>query len=177
MGVEAVYWIALGVGLALLTLAVLLGDLLDALHVDLFDVGVPVAPVFFGAVAAFGAGGLLGIKAFELGTGGSVVTGVGAGVGVGFLVGLLFAALRRQESVEGFEISKLVGARGRVTLAVGPGRVGRAAVQFAGMTRSLSATSSEEISVGEEVVVLDTVGQVIKVARPRPAPSSATSGE
>ena len=172
MGVETVYWIAMGVGLGLLALSLLVGDILDALHLDVFDVGVPVVPVFFAALGAFGAGGLLGMEAFDLGARGSIVTGLGTGVGVGALTALLFAALRRQESAEGFEISKLVGARGRTTLAIAPGRVGRVSIHHAGMTRSLSATSQETIATGEEVVVTDVVGQVLTVTRATPPGAS-----
>jgi membrane protein implicated in regulation of membrane protease activity len=43
------------------------------------------------------------------------------------------------------------------------------------MTRSLTATSKEEIPAGEEVVVRDVVGNVLTVARPE-APEGAGAG-
>lgn len=163
--VEFAYWIALGAGLGLLILSLLLGDVFDFFNLEIAGGDFAAAPVFFAATAAFGAGGLIGIKGFEFGTGGSIYLGLGTGVSMGALTGLLFFALRRQESVEGFEMSKLVGLRGRCTVAVGPGRVGRVTVQFAGMSRALTARSGEEIAVGEEVVIQDVIGTTITVAR------------
>ncbi|MGH2556018.1 MAG: NfeD family protein [Actinomycetota bacterium] len=174
-GLELVYWLTLGIGLGFLILSIVLGDIFDFFDIDIGDAGVPIAPVFLGAVSAFGAGGLIAIEAFGFGTGGSITMGLATGAAVGVLVGLLFALLGRQEGKEGFELGKLVGERGRSTLAMGPGRTGRVAVHFAGMTRSLTATSKEEIPAGEEVVVRDVVGNVLTVARPE-APEGAGAG-
>jgi hypothetical protein len=128
-GLELAYWLALGIGLAILSVSLVLGDVLDFFDIDIGDVGVPIVPVFFGAIAAFGAGGLIGVKAFGFGTGGSIALGLVGGVGAAGLVVLLFSMLGRQESKEGFELAKLVGERGRSVLAMGPGRTGRVSVQ------------------------------------------------
>jgi membrane protein implicated in regulation of membrane protease activity len=163
---EAAYWLALAVGLGLLVLSLLLGDLFDFLDFLAFDFlggDFSAAPVFFTATGAFGAGGLLGLNAFGLGTGGSVLAGLGCAVVLGGLAALLFAALRRQESREGFNISQLVGARGRCTLAIEPGRTGRVSIHHAGMTRSLSATSDTSVASGEEIVVVDAIGSTLSV--------------
>lgn len=172
MSLEAVYWLALGLGLGLLVLALVVGDIFDFLDFDLAGADVSAAPVFFSATSAFGAGGLLGIKAFGVGAAASVFLGLGTGAGMGMLTALLFLVLRRQESTEGFELSQLVGQRGRCTVPVGPGRKGRVSVRHAGMTRALTATSNEEIAAGEEVVVRDVVGNVLTVARAAGAPGS-----
>lgn len=169
MGLELVYWLALGVGLGFLAVSVIVGELFDALNLDFGDTGVPVIPVLFASLAAFGAGGLLGIEAFGFGRGGSVLTGLGTSVVVGGLTAGMFGLLRRQESKEGFELSKLVGQRGRSTLAIAPGHTGRVSIHFAGMTRSLSATSAEDIPAGQEIVVIDVVGNVLTVSRPAAA--------
>lgn len=165
MSLELVYWITLGLGLGLLVLSLLLGDVFDFLNLDLAGGDFAATPVFLAAVSAFGAGGLIGLKAFGLATGGSIVTGLGTGVAMGGLTALLFLALRRQESVEPFELSQLVGARGRCTVAITPGRRGRVSVHHAGMTRSFAATSSEAIAEGEEVVVRDVLGTVLTVSK------------
>ncbi|MBI4259827.1 MAG: hypothetical protein HY658_04610 [Actinobacteria bacterium] len=169
MALEAVYWVTLGVGLGILAISLLLGDIFDFFDVDIGDTGLPIIPVFFAAMSAFGAGGLLGIELFGLGTRGSVVTGLGVGLGAGALTALLFAALRRQETHEGFELSHMIGERGMCTLSLGPGRVGKVSVHHAGMTRSFPATSDETIGAGEEVVVRDVVGETMRVARPETA--------
>lgn len=166
MPLELIYWITLGVGLGLLVLSLLLGDVFDVLNLEIGGGDFAAGPVFFAATAAFGAGGLLATNAFGMGPGSSVAAGLGAGAGMGGLTALLFLALRSQEAGPGFEISQLVGLRGRCTLATGPGRTGRVQVRHAGMQRSLPATSTEEIAVGDEVVVTAVVGSVLTVARP-----------
>jgi membrane-bound ClpP family serine protease len=162
---ELVYWVTLGVGLSVLAISVLFGEILELLDIELGDTSLPVVPVFFAAVSTFGAGGLLGIYGFELGRGGSIAAGLGTGVVGGGLAALLFALLRRQEGAEGFDLASLVGERGRCTLTVGPDRVGRVSVQHAGMTRSFSARSDEEIHPGEEVVIRDVVAGTVTVSR------------
>lgn len=164
---ELIYWITLGVGLGMLALSVLIGDVFDFLDFDIGGTDLAVAPMFFTAAAAFGAGGLIGTEAFGFGQGGSILTGLGTGAAAGGLTGLLFAALRRQEATDTFELNQLIGQRGRCSLAVGPGRVGKVSVSHAGMTRTFSASSDEEIASGEEVVVRDVIGSQLTVARPR----------
>lgn len=167
MTLEAVYWLVLAVGLGMLVLALVVGDFLDFLDFDLPGTDVAAGPVFFAATAAFGAGGLLGLQVFELSEGGSLLSGLGTGVVVGGLTAALFAALRRQEAAGGFDKTQLVGVRGRCTLAVAPGKVGRVTVRHEGMSRSFTATSSETIAAGEDIVVQDVVGGSLTVAPAR----------
>lgn len=164
LSLEIVYWAALGLGLGLLALSLILGDVFDFLDLDLPG-DVSIVPVFFAAVAAFGAGGLFGLKAFGFQTGGSILLGLGGGVVMGGVTALLFAVLGRQEAKEGFETHKLIGLRGRLTLATGPAKIGKVQVTYEGMTRSLSATSLEEIPAGHDVKITDVVGRNLTVAR------------
>lgn len=183
MTLEAVYWLALGIGLGLLVLSLVLGDVLDFLDFLDLDIGgseLSVVPIFFTALGAFGAGGLIGLEGFGFGQGGSILTGLGTGVAGGAVAGALFAILKRTEAKEGFELSKLVGERGRCSLTVGPGRVGKVTVTYAGMTRAFSATSSDEIAAGDTVVVTDVVGSQLSVARAETggsAPSESAPSE
>jgi membrane protein implicated in regulation of membrane protease activity len=164
MTLEVWYWVALGVGVGFLLLSLVFGDLFDFVDIDLGD-GFAATPVFFTIVAAFGGGGLLAIEAFDASAGMSAVAGLATGVGAGGLAAAFFKVLGRQESREGFSISQLVGERGRCTLAIRPGKEGRVAIQSRGMTRTITATSDTEVAVGDEVVVLDAIGNSIKVAR------------
>ena len=170
---ELIYWVTLGVGFGLLLLSVVLGDVFDFLDVDIGGTDLAIAPMFFTAISAFGAGGLIGTEAFGLGQGGSIFAGIGTGLAGGALTGLLFVALRRQEAEGAFELSALVGERGRCSLALGPGRVGRVSVTYAGMTRTFGASSTEEIEPGEEIVVRDVIGSQLSVARPTTADEPA----
>ena len=151
----------------MLVLSLVLGDLFDFLNFldfDLLGGDFSPAPVFFTAMGAFGGGGLLGINAFGLGAGGSLLTGLASALLLGGLATMLFAALRRQEAGEGFVTEQLIGARGRCTLALGPNKTGRVLVTHEGMTRSFSATSDSTITSGTEIVVTDTVGNALTVA-------------
>lgn len=170
---ELIYWLTLGVGLGLLLLSVLLGGVFDFLDLEIGGTDLAIGPMFFTAMAAFGAGGLIGTEAFGLGQSGSIFVGVGTGLGGGGLAGLLFAVLRRQEAEGAFELSELIGQRGRCSLAVGPGRVGSVAVTHAGMTRTFSASADEEIASDEEIVVRDVIGSRLAVARARTADEPA----
>ena len=164
----------LGLGLGFLVLSLLLGDLfdfLDFLDFNFLAGDFSPAPVFFTAMGAFGGGGLLGINAFGLGAGGSLLTGLASAILLGGLATALFAALHRQEAGEGFSTEQLIGARGRCTLALGPNQTGRVLITHGGMTRSFSATSETPIPTGAEVVVTDTVGNALTVA-PATAPSA-----
>jgi membrane-bound ClpP family serine protease len=170
---ELIYWVTLGAGLGLLILSVVLGDVFDFLDIDIGGTDLAVVPMLFTAISAFGAGGLIGTEAFGLGQGGSIITGVGLGLVGGALTGLLFAVLQRQESKGAFQLTALVGERGRCTLGIGPGQVGRVTITHAGMTRTLSASSSEQIASGEEIVVKDVIGSQLSVARPTNAEEPA----
>ncbi|MDQ3981310.1 MAG: hypothetical protein M3271_01365 [Actinomycetota bacterium] len=162
MTLETWYWLALAVGVGFLLLSLVFGDLFDFIDVDLGD-GFAATPVFFTAIAAFGGGGLLAVEAFEASAGTSVLGGLGTSVVAGFLAAALFKVLGRQEAGEGFSISELVGARGRCTLAIRPGKEGRVAIQARGMTRNIAAVADVAIAAGDEVVVLDALGNSIKV--------------
>ena len=165
MALETAYWIALAVGMGFLVLSLLLGDLFDFLDFEVGGSDFAGGPVFFATLAAFGAGGLIGIKGFGFGTGGSIYLGIGTGLGMGAVTTMLFTALRRQEAGAGFDLSQLTGVHGRCTVALGPGKVGRIVVRSAGMSRSLAARSAEDIAVGEEIVVKEVVGNTITVSR------------
>lgn len=172
MSLELWYWIALGVGVGFLLLSLVFGDVFDFLDFLDFDMGGGIAatPIVFTALAAFGGGGLLGIQAFGLGPGGSVVLGLGSAVLFGGLAAFLFTALRRQEAPQAFGIAQLVGSRGRCTLAIVPGKSGRVSLHHEGMTRTFTATSDESINSGEDVAVVDIVGNSLHVTRSTSAP-------
>ncbi|MBW3595463.1 MAG: hypothetical protein KY391_07770, partial [Actinobacteria bacterium] len=167
MSLEVWYWIALGLGVAFLVLSLVFGDVFDFLDFLDFDIGDSVAltPVLFTAIAAFGAGGLLALGAFSVSAGISVLIGLASAAVFGGLAAAFFAALRKQEAPQAFGIAQLVNARGMCTLAIVPGKSGRVSVQHEGMTRTFTATSTEEIKAGENVVVVDVVGNSLQVSR------------
>lgn len=106
-------------------------------------------------VAAFGASGLAS-QAF--GSGPSFFTGLLGAALVAGIGGLWFRTLRRSDEREDFERVKLVGMEAVVTEGIEAGRVGRVSVQYAGMTRSLDASSAGDIARGTSVVIDDVTG-------------------
>jgi membrane-bound ClpP family serine protease len=164
MGLELAYWVALGVGAGFLVLSILLGDVLDVFDFDLGD-GVSATPILFTAIAAFGGGGLLAIKAAEVSQGKSVLVGLASAFVLGGLALGFFRVLGKQEAEEAFSATQLVGLEGRCTVAIPPGKSGRVSVHHQGMTRSFTATSEQEIGSGDEIVVLEALGNSLKVAR------------
>lgn len=164
MGLEVAYWIALGVGAGFLVLTILLGDVLDVFDLDIGD-GVSATPILFTAIAAFGGGGLLALKTTEVSQGKSILIGLASALVLGGLALLFFRGLGRQESEGAFSAAQLVGLEGRCTVAIVPGKSGRVSVHHEGMTRSFTATSEQEISSGDEIVVREALGGSLKVAR------------
>lgn len=164
MGLEAAYWIALGVGAGFLVLSILLGDVLDVFDFDIGD-GVSATPVLFTAVAAFGGGGLLALKTSELSQGKSILVGLASAFVLGGLALVFFKVLGGQEAEGAFAAEQLVGLQGRCTVAIPPGKSGRVSVHHQGMTRSFTATSEDEIASGAEIVVQEALGNTLKVAR------------
>ncbi len=145
-------------------LSIILGDVLDVFDFDLGD-GVSATPVLFTAIAAFGGGGLLALKAGEMDPGESIVVGVISAFVLGGLAFVFFKVLGRQEAEGAFSASQLVGAEGRCIVPIRPGNTGRVLVHYQGMTRSFTATSEQEITSGDEIVVREAIGNSLKVAR------------
>ena len=147
-----------------MVLSILLGDVFDFIDFDFGD-GVAATPVLFTAIAGFGGGGLLALKATELEAGPSVAVGVVSAMALGGLALFFFRMLGRQESESAFSASEMVGSEGRCIVAIKPGKSGRVLVHHKGMTRSFTATSDEEIASGDEIVVRGAIGNSLKVAR------------
>lgn len=165
MTLEFVYWSALGGGVVLIALSLLLDPRLGRLPFDFPGAEYVAGPASFVAAAAFGAGGLVGLLVFDMAAA-SIFVALAAALIVGSVNAVLFTLVKHREAIDMFERAKLVGMRGHATLGMGSNHVGRVAVQYAGMTRSLMARSDEEIKAGDEVVVLDVRDDHLVVARP-----------
>lgn len=164
MGLEAAYWIALGVGAGFLVLSILLGDVLDVFDLDIGD-GVSATPILFTAIAAFGGGGLLALETSDISQGRSILVGLASALVFAGLAFFFFKALAGQEAEGAFSADQLVGLQGHCTVAIPRGKSGRVSVRHQGMTRSFTATSEEEIVSGAEIVVREALGNSLKVAR------------
>jgi membrane protein implicated in regulation of membrane protease activity len=151
----------------------ILGGLLDVFHID-FDLGgVSLMPLLLAFVAMFGVGGLIGTQVFGLGPPqASLVGGVGGLVGAGLVFGI-FNFLKRAEAPQAFSLSDLVGASGRVAVAIPAGRYGSVLLSHAGTSHNLTATSDVDIPAGTPVTIVETAGGML-IVRPLAA---TTEGE
>jgi membrane-bound ClpP family serine protease len=155
-----------GGGLLLLTLIFddLLGGLLNVIHFG-FDLGgISPTPVLLGFVAMFGVGGLFGLHAFGFAAGLATLVGAAAGVvGAGIVFGS-FKVLASAESTESFSLQDMVGATGRVSVAIPANRFGSVLISFAGASHNMAATADAEIQAGRTVTVVAIAGNNLVVA-------------
>ncbi|WJZ01420.1 NfeD family protein [Corynebacterium freiburgense] len=143
-----------GIGLALVILTFLVGDLLDgvfdfdALDNDLFSLSSLAA--FLGA---FGFGGALGL---------STTGNTAWAAGIGFFIGAaaMFGAIRLTrflksgEDAASFRSDSLVGHSGRVITSIPEAGYGEIRISVGGHIRKVAARSAEPIAVGSEVWVV-----------------------
>jgi membrane protein implicated in regulation of membrane protease activity len=160
----------IGGGLLLLTLIFddLLGGFLNAFHFGLDLGGVSPTPVLLGFVAMFGVGGLLGINGFGVGVGLATLVGVVAGVMGAAVVLAAFKFLRQAESTDTFSLEDMVGATGRVSVAIPANRFGTVLISFAGASHNMTATADAEIPAGRMVKVVAVAGTNLVVAPTAP---------
>ena len=159
-----------GGGLLLLTLIFddLFGGVLNAIHLG-FDLGgVSPTPVLLGFIAMFGIGGLFGLHSLGLGPGLATLVGGGAGlVGAGVVLGA-FRILGAAQSSEAFSLEEMVGASGRVSVAIPANRFGSVLISFAGASHNMAATADADIAAGKVVKVVAIAGNNLVVTPESP---------
>jgi len=157
-------FLVLGViGLVVVVASLLVGDVLDALPVDIGG-GWLSAPAVGGFLAAFGFAAVLAEPA--LGTAAAAGAGTGAGLLVGGAVGALARALQRMRTDATPRTADLVGRVGIVLLPAGPGRLGQVRVVHVGQPLQLSARSDQPIPKGTQVVVVEALSPTAVVVTP-----------
>ena len=124
------------------------------------------------ALAGGGAGGLFASLVLEVSPWSSLIAAAGWFALIGLLARWGLATIERADERETFERAKLVGMTAVVSAGIQAGKVGQVTVQYAGMTRSLDASSDEDIEREAEVVIDDVVGGELRVSR-----KIATGGE
>jgi membrane-bound ClpP family serine protease len=165
----------IGGGLLLLTLIFddLFGGILNAFHLGFDVAGVSPTPVLLGFVAMFGVGGLFGLHSLGIGPGGATGVGFAAGVvGAGIVLGA-FKLLASAQSTDTFSLTDMVGATGRVAVAIPANRFGSVMISFAGASHNMTATADAEIPAGRVVKVVAIAGNNLVVA---PATPASTEG-
>lgn len=157
-----------GVGVALLLVAMLLGDLFDGLFgFDTIGGDFFSAAGLAGFVGAFGFGGAI---ALELS--GSMPLAVVAGVLIGALVGvgasLLTSRLRDERRNGDVTVRRehLTGSRGRVINDIPADGMGEVRVVLRGHPTKLNARAHEPLTAGTPVLVVAVLSPTAVVVRP-----------
>ncbi|GAB3440214.1 hypothetical protein GCM10027517_14520 [Phycicoccus ginsengisoli] len=152
------FWIVGGLGVVLLLLTFVVGDLFDGVldGVDFTGRFLSTAAVA-GFAAAFG---IAGAVAMSMGAPLvlAVVVGVVAGAAMGAVGGLTTKVVSNTPTDRAPGADDLVGARGVVVSAIGDGAYGEVLVRIGGHRQKYNARSeSGAIAVGSDVLVTDSL--------------------
>lgn len=162
-----------GVGLALVLVSLLLGELVDGalglLHVDVdgFD-GFLSGPVIGGFLAAFGFGAALVTGATAAGPGLGAVAGLCSGIAVGGAAGVFTRAVMRMPTDRTPRSSDLIGVFATVVTPIRPAAYGEITLRAGGQFRKLAARADEPVPAGASVYVVEALSATSVVVRPIP---------
>jgi membrane protein implicated in regulation of membrane protease activity len=171
-----VFFLIGGVGVAVLLLSLVAGDVLPGHLLD----GIEAADGFLSTAALGGFAGALGLGgATTLAAGGptwlAVVIGVAIGLAVGAGAGALVRSLRGEPEERAGSTADLVGAPGTVVSPIPLGGYGEVSVTVRGSRRKLSALADLPLGAGAPVHVTHALSSnAVRVARatPQDAPLS-----
>ena len=161
------------VGLLLLVVTLLLGDLVDGL-VDGFGPDWLSGTALAAFLAAVGFAGALALQA-GLSTGPATAVGVGAGVGAGVLAGLLTRSLTREQDTSTPRSGALVGLSATVVSDVPADGYGTVALVVAGHPTRLNARTAGALALPTGSVV--RVSAVISASAVQVYPLPASDAE
>lgn len=141
------------VGVALVVLALIIGDLLDGLfHLDVLGGDLFSFSSISAFIGSFGFGGALGLALT-----GSPLAAVLIGVIIGSLATwgavALTKALKSGENDAGFRSESMIGHPGVVITAIPEAGYGEIRLSVGGHVRKLSAKSAQPVASGQEVWV------------------------
>jgi hypothetical protein len=157
------------VGLAIVVLSLLLGDILDGVF-DAFDIdfggGVLSAPVLGSFLASFGFGAALIM--FSTGAGATVgaLGGLGSGLVVGGIAFLMMRALVDMPTDETMNSSDLVGATAIVVTRIPEDGFGEVTVRHSGQLHKLNARAASALPAGTQTEVTAVLSSSAVMVRP-----------
>lgn len=152
-----VFLIIGSVGLGIVVLSLVLGDLLEGVFESLdIDVGGGVfsTPVIGSFLGAFGFGGAWLLGATDASTGVASVGGVAAGVALGGAALAITRSLMRMPTDEPVRISDLVGKAAGVVSAIPANGFGEISLVHQGQRMKLSARAATPVPTGGRVVIV-----------------------
>ena len=169
------------VGLAIVLISLLLGDILDGLF-DAIDVdfggGIFSAPVLGSFLAAFGFGAALIIFSTGVNATLGALGGLASGAVVGGLALLMMRSLINMPTDETVSTSGLAGAPGHVITRIPAGGYGEVTLRHHGKLHKYNARATEELPAGtaiEVTAVLSSSAVMVKRAESEIAPPEASS--
>ncbi|MBB1509638.1 hypothetical protein [Tessaracoccus sp. MC1756] len=163
-----------GVGIALVLLSLLVGDVIDGL----FDLDVLGGDLFSVSsisafIGAFGFGGALGLALVD-----NMVFAVVTGLVIGALAAWgamrLTRALKSGEDAASFRSDSMVGYSGRVITAIPQGGYGEIHISVGGQVRKIAAKSELPVAAGDEVWVSAILSPTAVEVTPTSAPGELT---
>ena len=142
-----------GVGVVLVLLALLVGDVLDGmLDLDVMGGDLFSLTSISAFVGAFGFGGALGLALLD-----NTVVAVLIGLVIGALATwgaiALTRTLKRGENAASFRSDSMIGYPALVITAIPEGGFGEIRISVGGHVRKLGARASQQIEAGQEVWV------------------------
>ncbi|HRC12007.1 MAG: NfeD family protein [Actinomycetales bacterium] len=153
-----------GVGLALLVISLIVGEVHGALF-DWID-----NDLFSGAVVAAFLSALGFVGALVEGTSGNsttaTVAGVGAGIGMGYAARALTRSLQSGEGDTTVRSDALVGRQGHVVEAIPRDGMGMVSVRVAGHLTRLNARCEQPLPTGTGIQVTSVLSPTAVVVRP-----------
>lgn len=144
------------VGLALVLLSLVLGDIFDgvfdALDLDLGG-GIFSAPVLGSFLAAFGFGAALIMVSTGVGATAGALGGLASGAAVGGVALVIMRNLINMPTDASMDSADLVGASGTVVTPIPEGGYGEVTVRHLGQLQKLNARAAGPIEAGAPIVV------------------------
>lgn len=156
---NATGWFAMigAVGLAIVVLSLVLGDLLEGLFESLdIDAGGGVfsTPVIGSFLGAFGFGAVLIRTASDAGPGLAAAGGAAGGVAMGAIALWITRSLMHMKTDPAVRTDDVVGKTGTVVSAIPAGGLGEVRLVHLGQPLKLSARAERPVPYGAEVVVV-----------------------
>lgn len=163
------------VGLAVVLLSLVVGDLLDGLF-DAFDLefggGLFSTPVLGSFLAAFGFGAALIMSATGAGATVGAFGGLGSGAVVGGLALLMMRSLMDMSTDATPTTTSLEGATGLVITTIPVEGYGEVSVRHHGNQHKYNARSDAELRSGTRIVVTGVLSASAVLVAPEPAPGA-----
>jgi membrane protein implicated in regulation of membrane protease activity len=159
------------VGLAVVLLSLLLGDILDGVF-DAFDLdiggGILSAPVLGSFLASFGFGAALIM--FATGTNATMgaLGGLASGAVVGGLALVMMRSLMDMPTDASMDTQDLVGAQGTVITPIPEGGFGEITVRHLGSPQKLNARAAAALPPGTPVTVTAVLSTSAVMVEPTP---------